>query len=331
MSECHAVMNLVPDLLVESLDGEARERAFRHLESCEDCGREWSSYRETWSRMGALPDLPVPQRVRGNFENYLEAMKQSGESWALVLPFRSREWLRWAAQAAGVVLLVGAAFFAGSRQTSGPLAYQQPATLTSIAPISDRMIVPAAQLRPGIEGTPDIRNVQVFNEGAEIGVTFDITQSLTVRGQPEDRSLVELISYVLQNEKSPSNSRSEMIEWVKNTYSDDRPAEPGLVLALANVLANDAHEGVRIKAVDALGSLSPGAAESARESLIHALKNDPNPAVRMKAVDALANMIVGGTQVDPATVDTLRQKATQDDENVYVRVKAAEALSRISL
>ena len=28
-------------------------------------------------------------------------------------------------------------------------------------------------------------------------------------------------------------------------------------------------------------------------------------------------------------VDTLRQKASQDDENLYVRVKAAEALSDI--
>jgi HEAT repeat protein len=33
--------------------------------------------------------------------------------------------------------------------------------------------------------------------------------------------------------------------------------------------------------------------------------------------------------LDPAAVDMLRQKASQDDENLYVRVKAAEALSNI--
>jgi HEAT repeat protein len=60
------------------------------------------------------------------------------------------------------------------------------------------------------------------------------------------------------------------------------------------------------------------------------LKNDPNPAVRLKAVEALTNMARSGVQLDAAVVDTLRAKATQDDENLYVRVKAAEALSSIT-
>jgi HEAT repeat protein len=50
--------------------------------------------------------------------------------------------------------------------------------------------------------------------------------------------------------------------------------------------------------------------------------------VRIKAVDALAKLAASG-QLDPAAVDTLRQKAMQDDENVYVRTKAAEALGKI--
>ena len=66
-----------------------------------------------------------------------------------------------------------------------------------------------------------------------------------------------------------------------------------------------------------------------REALIDALKSDPNPAVRIKAVEALANIARSGATLDPLTVDTLRQKASQADENVYVRVKAAEVLSSI--
>jgi hypothetical protein len=46
-------------------------------------------------------------------------------------------------------------------------------------------------------------------------------------------------------------------------------------------------------------------------------------------VEALANMARSGNTLDPATVDMLRQKASQDDENTYIRVKAAEALSSI--
>ena len=47
------------------------------------------------------------------------------------------------------------------------------------------------------------------------------------------------------------------------------------------------------------------------------------------AVEALANLARSGATFDSATLDTLRQKAVQGDENVYVRVKAAEALSSI--
>jgi hypothetical protein len=51
--------------------------------------------------------------------------------------------------------------------------------------------------------------------------------------------------------------------------------------------------------------------------------------VRIKAVEALANIAHSGATLDPATLDTLRAKASQDDENMYVRVKAAEVLSNI--
>ena len=86
---------------------------------------------------------------------------------------------------------------------------------------------------------------------------------------------------------------------------------------------------MRIRAVDTLTTLSGPGSESTRDALIEALKSDPNPAVRIKAVEALANMARSGSTFDTATVDTLRQKAAQDDENLYVRVKAAEVLSSI--
>ncbi len=119
------------------------------------------------------------------------------------------------------------------------------------------------------------------------------------------------------------------MEWVRRTYSDPQYADPEIANALAKVLRNDSHEGVRIRAVDTLTTLPPTVGSQARDALIEALKSDPNPAVRIKAVEALANMARNGQTLDAAMVDTLRQKASQDDENLYVRVKAAEALSNI--
>ena len=332
MSECHAVKERIPDLLTESLDGDAREESFHHIESCEQCGLEWKSVREAWAMLGAIPDVPVPARAAARFEETITRMQQ--ERNPRVVPFRRPTWQRWAAQAAGIVTLVGASYFAGS-QGAKPASFDgsEPAQISSVqmlAPLSDQMILPASQLSPGIQGRPDIRNVNVFSEAGEIGVKFDITSSVMVKGQPGDQSMVELISYVLQNDESPTNSRTEVIQWVKDTYSTSN-AEPELVSALANVLSTDAHEGVRIKAADALRSLPASSAGGAREALIQALTNDPNPAVRMKAIDALANLVANGGDLDSAAVEILRSKADQADENLYVRVKAAEALSQISL
>lgn len=332
MSECHELKERIPELLVESLDGSEREQAFRHLESCEPCGREWASIRGTWDMLAAVPDVPVPARVVSRFEDTIRQMQQ--ERNPKLVPFRRPAWHTWAAQAAGIVILVGAAYLAGAQGArTGPVDVYEPASLTSVQPIaqlSDQMIVPASQLTPGIQGRPDIRNVDLFSEAGEIGVRFDITSSVTVMGQPNDDSLVELISYVLQNGDNPTHSRSEVIQWVQDTYATSH-AEPELVTALANVLSNDTHEGVRIKAVDALRSLPASSASGARDALIQALRNDPNPAVRMKAVDALANLVAEGGNLDSDAVEILRSKADQDDENLYVRVKAAEALSQISL
>jgi HEAT repeat protein len=61
------------------------------------------------------------------------------------------------------------------------------------------------------------------------------------------------------------------------------------------------------------------------------VQNDPNTNVRLKAVEALAHLAVVPEGFDSATVETLRKKASQGDENPYLRVKAAEALSQMNL
>jgi len=196
-------------------------------------------------------------------------------------------------------------------------------------------VLPASLINPNIEGRPDIENVQfdrASNSDDQITLAFDITSRVTVTGRPTDKSMVRLMRYVLENEDRLGPSRSRAIDWVKTTYSQPGNADPEIATALANVLRNDEHQGVRIKAVETLKTLQPSAGASAsdtRDALIDALKSDPNPAVRIKAVEALANLARTGAPLDTETLNTLRLKAAQDDENVYVRMKAAEALSNV--
>lgn len=332
MVDCNAVRESIPDLITETLRGAEREDAHRHIEECEHCRAEWAEYREAWSAMGALREEAVPAGLRARF--LAEAEKLAPRS--NVVEFRPRPaWQKWAAQAAGVAVLVGGSFFAG--RATEQSSFEAPATVQRVteAPYSlaARQIIPAAAIQPQIQGNPEIRNVRFIeptNGSDDVEVSFDITSNVTVTGKPEDKSLVNLLSYVIQNQDYPTVSKSNAMEWVKQTYST-RTADPELVKALANVLKNEPHEGVRIKAAETLRQMPPANAPEARLALIEALKNDPNPAVRIKAIDALANMARSGESFDPQTLDMLRQKAEQANENPYVRVKAAEALSQIDL
>lgn len=142
--------------------------------------------------------------------------------------------------------------------------------------------------------------------------------------------MVRLLSYVLENKDRLAPSQSLAMDWVRKNYSAKGTTDPEITKSLANVLRNAEHEGVRINAVDTLKNMPANLGPETASALIEALKNDPNPAVRMKAVEALANLATRGNKLDPAAIDTLRKKASQDDENVYVRVKAAEALSKLN-
>jgi HEAT repeat protein len=337
MSECSAMRESMPFLLTESLDATRREQTHQHIESCTVCGAEWAAYQETWSVMGDLPEVEVPARVKAQF------LSRAGIAPSIaspnVVPFHRRPAFKWLAQAAAVAVIAGGSYFVGDRNadriqpTRATINDVTPADIrpVSMQSIAETRTLDADAISPEIQGRPNIANVQFVDGDAtdnQIRVAFDLTSRWTVTGNPKDKSMVRLLSYMLENEESMT-PRSTAMEWVRRTYSDPANAEPEIANALAKVLRNDAHEGVRIRAVETLTNLPPAVGDQTRDALIQALKSDPNPAVRLKAVEALAHMTASGTVLDAAMVDTLRQKAFQDDENTYVRVKAAEALSNI--
>jgi len=329
----------MPLLLTESLDPASREAAHTHIESCAACSDEWAGVRETWRLLDEMPRVEPPARVKAKF---LAEIGQGEVAQTNIVPFRRRPAFKWLAQAAAVVIIAGGSYFAGHRDQRIVLPSQE-ARISNVIPVSapiyslaETRTLSSKTMSPNIEGRPDIENVQFIDadpSDGSISLGFDITQHMTVSGAPTDKSMVRLLSYVMQSEDRVSPSRSRTIDWVRDTYSKSGNADPEIAQALAKVLRNDQHEGVRIKAADTLNSLAPRVpvtAEATRDALIEALKSDPNPAVRLKAVEALARMASSGQQLDPASIDMLRQKASQNDENLYVRVKAAEALSTLS-
>jgi hypothetical protein len=331
----------MPLLLTESLDAAGREASHLHIEGCAACGEEWGAMKETWLLLGDVPELEVPAHVKQRFLAGIGMAEAAPAAGATnVVPFMRRPAAKWLAQAAAVVIIAGGSYFAGHR--TAPLRLEsQPTRIAAIAPaavqpvysIAETRVLPAKSVSPNIEGRPNIDNVQFVDadpSDGEIGVAFDITSHVTVTGSPSDKSMVRLLSYMLQSDDKFNPSRSRAIDSVREMYADPKNADPEIAEALGRVLRNDEHEGVRIKAVETLKKLPPAiAAQSTRDVLIEALKNDPNPAVRIKAVEALISIARSGQQLDAEAIDTLRAKAVAQNENMYVRVKAAEALSNI--
>lgn len=341
MSECTALRENMPLLLTESLDPARRELTHQHIETCDACSGEWAAYRDAWRMMEDLPEVVPPARAKAKFLASIgqaDVPHREETKPDNVVPFQRRPAFKWIAQAAAVAVLVGGGYFAGVKK---PVEVQsEPTRITDVMPISaaaspmsiaETRVLTADSIAPDIQGRPEITNVRFVDQDASdnnIGVEFDIRSRWTVTGNPRDKSMVRLLSYMLENEETMT-PRSTTIDWVKRTYSDPANADPEIANALAKVLRSDGNEGVRLRAVETLTGLPPAVATQTRDALIEALTSDPNPAVRLKAVEALANMAQSGVQLDPSMVDTLRQKASQDDENLYVRVKAAEALSSI--
>lgn len=337
MSNCDAVRESMPLLLTESLDPVQREVTHQHIETCSACAGEWAAYQSTWSLLDELPVLEPPAHLRDRFlgEVFPAAPRN-------VVPFHRKAAFKWLAQAAAIIVIAGGSFFAGHRTSPFPSTRGDSMTAGSVLPgihatpisysIAESRVLPADAVSPTIEGRPDLQNVQFTDDNPndpDIGVSFDLTSHVKVTGKPSDKTMVHLLRYVLENEDHLSPSRQRAIDWVRAKYSTT--PDPEIGEALANVLRNDQHEGVRIKAVDTLKNLPASASSDAdtHRALIDALRNDPNPAVRIKAVEALANLAKKGTVLDNETLDILRQKASQGDENLYVRVKAAEALSNV--
>jgi len=262
MAECSAMRESFPMLLTESLDAEARELTHQHIESCAECADEWNGMREAWRMMGELPKLEPPARIRQRFLAEIGVAEQSN-----VVPFMRRPPVKWLSQAAAVVILAGGSYLVGHRtapirlQPTGVAAVDRiPAAVQPAAfSIAETRTVNANNINPNIEGRPDIQNVQFIDTNPhddQIALSFDVTQHVTVTGTPTDKSMVRLMAYVMENEDRMSPTHSRAIDWVKQTYSDPGNADPEIAQALAKVLRNDTHEGVRIKAVDTLKTLN---------------------------------------------------------------------------
>src|SRR5262249_52895103 len=164
---------------------------------------------------------------------------------------------------------------------------------------------------------------QAADAEGRVAVTYDETSHKTIVGKPEDPAVAGLLAYLVSQGARTAGEKSQAIELVSSHYGTAAaPASPEIVGALTATLKHDQNPGVRKKAADALAGFSMG--PEIRAAFLEALAKDSNPAVRLVAMDALA--AAAKQSPDARTIESLRERAVDPQENGFVRAKAASAL-----
>jgi hypothetical protein len=204
-----------------------------------------------------------------------------------------------------------------------------PAAPASTVSVASRRTIDAGRSIPDLSRQPKLANVafQPADPAGRIGISFDVTTRYTVVGKPNEKGVSDLLAYMVSGSGATEGARGKAIDLVSQHYAGETPVSPQIVTTLAETLRHDKNPGVRKKAAEALAQMPPS--PEIRDAFLVALKSDTNPAVRIVAVEALANAATNLR--DPAAIETLREKANDDHETGYVRVKAAKALQRINL
>ncbi len=312
------------------LPPEAADRLDDHLACCAACAEEERRLAAAWEGLEDGRDVQPSPEFLDRTEALLlaEVARRRVPPPSPVVPLRpsARRFVRPMLQAAALLLAVSAGFLVArmTADVTRPAGSGVPRF-----PVVARRTLDVSEALPDLSNRPRLNNVafRPADSSGRIGVSFDVTTRYTVTGRPNQKGIADLLVYLVSGAADTEGAKGQAIELVSLSSKGTASAPPEVVAALAETARNDRNPGVRKKAVEALTQLPPS--EAVRDALIAALKNDANPAVRILAVEGLAK--VGSALRDRTTLDALRARAVDERENGYVRVQAAQALSKLEL
>ena len=314
--DCRDLNALAVDRLTGEADEGVRAELAAHLATCEACRGEMASLEGLWATLGSDPDAAVSSEFRRRSLALLEEEMVRQR----VRAFRPRpRMIRPLLQAAALLVAAGLGFLAAKG-----LPHPAPAAAAAGTKTPGSSVA-----LPNLESGPRLSNVsyQPPDKDGRVGIGFDVTTRQTILGSSDEPAVARLLAYLVSHNAETAGEKSRAIELVSEHYGASKtPAAPEIVAALASTLRKDANPGVRKKAADALAGfpMSP----EIRTAFLEALRSDKNPAVRLVAVDALA--AAAKQTPDASTIQSLREKAVDPQENGFVRAKAASALKAIS-
>ena len=285
----------------------------QHLESCEECRREWDEMRVLEEQLALLPVVePSPNLLaqsRMRLDDALDLIPAHG----FLTRFKSN-FFAWVghvqAAPALATLLVGVGFLGGNFTYRYEVAHQPKQTTVRLSNPSEGSVANVT----GIVQTPNSEMVQVkYNRMVPESMEGSLDS-------PAIRELLLMGTHAATNSEVRTNSVSLLAdECIAGHACLGGPDPKGIRNQLLVSMLYDEDAGVRLKALEGLQRYV-GQDPRVRDAIAEALSRDPSADVRKQAVDTLVPV-----KTDSTVRQVLRTVSTQD-VNPYIRTASYNAL-----
>ncbi len=290
--------------LYNELADDARHEMEQHMRRCTACAAELAAQQEFQAEMNALPveepSASFLAAARMRLQDTLETTEQQ-RSWWHRFVFDPTAWLRqvrFSPALAAVLLMVG--FGSGLGTMYSALGGLHSSTH------------PEARKTPTMAG---ITSISRQPNSDKVEIRYDRIEPDSVEGSINDPKIQELLAYTAKNNISNSGARLGAVDLLTSN-----PDSPQAREALTYALRYDSNPGVRLKALDGVGSYVKQDIR-VRNAVLEALLNDSNLGVRSGALHALEPV-----RADSSVRMALQQLAKEDPSD-YIRSEAQRELS----
>ena len=302
---CDWVQQNISLYLYNELADDARHEVEQHIQRCKDCAAELAAQQEFQAEMNALPveepSASFLAAARMRLQEALETTQQN-RAWYHRLAFDPTAWLRqvrFSPALAAVLLIVGfggglGTMYSVLRPGVGRVDQHLPAQEASIAGITS------------IDRQPNSDRVKI---------NYERMVPDSVEGSVSDPQIQELLTFAAKSNSNNSGVRLDSVDALNSKPDDPRVRE-----ALTYALRYDSNPGVRLKALDGLGSYVKQDIR-VRNAVLEALLNDSNLGVRSGALHALEPV-----RADSSVRMALQQLA-KEDPSPYIRTESQRELT----
>ena len=302
---CDWVQENIALYLYNELADDARHELEQHIQRCKDCAAELAAQQEFQTLMNAIPveepSASFLASARMRLQESLETAEQR-RAWYHRLAFDPTAWLRqvrFSPALAAVLLIAG---FGGGVGTMYSVLGGRAPHITAQSPVQGASIA-------------GITSIDRQQGSDKVQIHYDRMLPESVEGRVSDPNIQELLAYAAKSNYNNSGVRLDSVDLLTS-----KPDSPEAREALTYALRYDSNPGVRLKALDGLGSFVKQDIR-VRNAVLEALLNDSNLGVRSGALHAL----------EPVRADTSVRMALQqlakDDPSAYIRTEAQRELS----